>query len=272
MRPNLSISLVVYQSDLKLLQATLTSLGQAVLYAQQENQLADCFLTLVDNDVDTHNNPDLRKIIQQNWDGEFELFKPEQNLGYGLGHNLAIQNQCESLHLVINPDVTVDKRAIINAIDYLQNNSDVGLLTPCSHQSNGKKEYLCKSYPTVFVLLLRGFAPEIIKSLFHKQLSTYELRALPEKTNKDIALTGGCFMFFRGAALEGVEGFSSQFFLYFEDFDLSLRLKQSWKIVYAPHVKIIHHGGYAAKKGLKHVTFFLHSAWVFFNRHGWKLF
>lgn len=272
MTVNLSISLVVYQSDRALLKETLQSLSQSILYAQKANQLAHCFLTIVDNHAGTNNDNAFKCFIKACWPNEFQLFKPENNLGYGLGHNLAIQSRCELFHLVINPDVIVDELAILNSIELMQNHADVGLLTPFSRQPNGKKEYLCKAYPTVFSLLLRGFAPQKIKDIFNTQLSIYELRSMPEEINKEVVLTGGCFMFFRGAALEEIQGFSSCYFLYFEDFDLSLRLKQTWRILYAPPVKVVHHGGHAAKKGKKHIKFFLHSAWVFFNRHGWKLY
>jgi len=267
----LSISLVVYQSDRKLLKETLQSLSQAVLFAQKKNQLEGCFLTVVDNDIDI-NNDEIEGFIRSYWLKEFQLLKPEKNLGYGVGHNLAITSRCESVHLVINPDIFIDKLAIINAIELMKIHSDVGLLTPYSQKTNGEKEYLCKEYPSLLVLLLRGFAPTWVKTLFNAKLSSYELRGMPETLNKDVVFTSGCFMFCRGSALKEIEGFNTDFFLYFEDFDLTLRLKKTWNILYAPSVKVTHHGGHAAKKGHKHIRLFLHSAWIFFNLHGWKLY
>lgn len=272
MTVNLSISLVVYQSDRIKLKETLQSLSESVLYAQKEQQLASCFLTVVDNyaAMNEEGNHDFENFISEYWFNSFQLLKPEKNLGYGLGHNFAILDKCESLHLVINPDVFVDRLAIINAIELMKNHTDVGLLTPSARKPSGEKEYLCKSYPSVLVLLLRGFAPQGIKNLFSAQLAHYELRSMPEIMSKEVILASGCFMFFRGETLKEIQGFSPDFFLYFEDFDLTLRLKKTWNILYAPSVTIIHHGGYTAKKGCRHIGLFLHSAWMFFNLYGWK--
>jgi len=260
---NLSVSLVIYRSDLKLLQQTLSSLNQAVVFAKQQKKIAECFLTIVNNCTQDKCSQSLNTVFCTYWDGEFKLYEPGHNLGYGVGHNLAINHCCKDFHLVINPDVTVDKRAVINAIDCIENNPQVGMLTPLSQKANGQKEYLCKSYPSVFVLFLRGFAPSKIKILLNKQLLAYELTELPEKISTEINITSGCFMFFKGEALKSINGFSDKFFLYFEDFDLSIRLKKHWKIAYVPDVKITHYGGRAAKKGVLHIKLFIYSAWQF---------
>jgi GT2 family glycosyltransferase len=59
--------------------------------------------------------------------------------------------------------------------------------------------------------------------------------------------------------------------MYFEDFDLSLRLGRIADIAYVPQVHITHSGGGAAKKGWTHRRLFMRSALTFFRDHGWKL-
>jgi GT2 family glycosyltransferase len=59
--------------------------------------------------------------------------------------------------------------------------------------------------------------------------------------------------------------------MYFEDYDLSLRIGKEATVAYEPKARIVHHGGDAARKGLRHVQWFVASAWRFFSRHGWKL-
>jgi hypothetical protein len=36
-------------------------------------------------------------------------------------------------------------------------------------------------------------------------------------------------------------------------------------------MRILHRGGHAARKGIRHIGWFLRSALRFFNRHGWRL-
>jgi len=268
---NLSISLVVCRSDIYFLNETLDTLYQAVCYAQNEQIIDSYSLFVVDNDnFNNISNEEINESIYTYWKGKVQKINPNKNLGYGMGNNLVINSYCESLHLVINPDVRVDKEAIINAVNYMNCNQEVGLLTPRVSQIDTKKEHLCKTYPSVFILLLRGFAPKIVQLLFKKQLERYEISNLPLKENKEIELASGCFMFFRKEALIEIKGFSPYFFLYFEDSDLSLRIRKNWKIAYNPSVKIFHYGGYTTKKGFKHIKLFIHSAYKFYNIHGWK--
>jgi hypothetical protein len=103
-------------------------------------------------------------------------------------------------------------------------------------------------------------------------LDQYEMRDLPElEVATGIPIASGCFMLARRSVLQAIDGFSPAYFLYFEDFDLSLRLHQVADIAYLPQVHILHRGGYAAQKGWTHRWLFLRSAITFFRRHGWKL-
>jgi hypothetical protein len=50
-----------------------------------------------------------------------------------------------------------------------------------------------------------------------------------------------------------------------------MRIRRTSRIAYVSRVRIVHHGGDAAKKGGTHVRLFLASAFRFFRTHGWKL-
>jgi GT2 family glycosyltransferase len=71
--------------------------------------------------------------------------------------------------------------------------------------------------------------------------------------------------------LQRLDGFDPRYFLYFEDYDLSLRTGRIARIVYVPAVRIVHFGGGAADKGFQHIRLFAASAWRFFGTHGWRL-
>ena len=57
-----------------------------------------------------------------------------------------------------------------------------------------------------------------------------------------------------------------------EDFDLSIRIGQLGKLIYAPEVRITHSGGNTSSKGFWHIRRFLISGIKFFNTHGWSFF
>jgi GT2 family glycosyltransferase len=133
-------------------------------------------------------------------------------------------------------------------------------------------QYLCKRYPSVWVLFLRGFAPAFMRRRFAATVSDYEMRdVIGETFVGNIPLASGCFMLARTALLERVGGFDPGFFMYFEDYDLSLRVGRESQVAYVPRARIVHHGGDAARKGPRHIAWFVRSAWRFFTRHGWRI-
>ena len=174
-------------------------------------------------------------------------------------------------HLVLNPDVELAPDAVGRALEIMESNQDMVLLSPAASGANGQHEYLCKRYPSVAVLALRAFAPGLGRRLFPELMRGYDMSDVCGRGEPvEVPLASGCFMFIRGAGFVRAKGFDERFFLYFEDFDLSLRLAGFGRLSFEPSVKIVHHGGYAASKGWRHLKMFVRSGWQFFNRHGWR--
>ena len=66
----------------------------------------------------------------------------------------------------------------------------------------------------------------------------------------------GSFMLLRRKVIESTGGFDPAYFLYFEDFDWSVRLNRITRSAYVPTVRVVHHGGGAARKGWRHIVAF----------------
>lgn len=270
----LSTSIVVFRPNLDVLGATLGSLRSALDRARNEGAIATVTFVLVDN-----GSPDeaaLDALVADTFGTgagiRTVLVRGHGNVGYGRGHDLAFARAEAMYHLVLNPDVTLDPSAITEAVRYLETHPETGLITPHVVNETGGREFLCKRYPTVLVLALRGFAPAWLQAPFRDLLDRYEMRDLPEHAvATGIPIATGCFMLARLDTLRAAGGFSPAYFLYFEDFDLSLRLGRLADIAYVPTVRIVHGGGYAARKGWGHRRLFLHSALTFFRRNGWRL-
>jgi GT2 family glycosyltransferase len=271
---SLSVGVVVYHSELPLFAQTLGSLAAAVDTARADGLLGAVAVTVVDNG--SPDAPALDQAVRAALPPErgipSDIRRGQGNVGYGRGHNLALDGSAADYHLILNPDAILEPDTLAEALRFLRANPDVGLLTPEVRGAEGERQYLCRRYPSVLVLFLRGFAPDWIKRRFQPLLDRYELRdRMDTDVLPDVPLASGCFMFARRDELAAVGGFSPDYFLYFEDYDLSMRMRRRSRIAYVNRVRIVHHGGEAAKKGRTHVRLFLASALRFFRTHGWKI-
>ncbi|SAL72137.1 glycosyl transferase [Caballeronia peredens] len=263
----LSISIVVYRPDAALLARTVETLEAAL--AQLHDVAGRPMLYLIDN-----GNPGELATLPVPSDAEFDtvVIAGHGNVGYGRGHNLAIERADSRFHLILNPDVEINADGLRRALAFLRDSPETGLLAPWIGGDDGRQQYLCRRYPAVFDLFVRGFLPSGMRKPFARRLARYEMRDVIG--DKDVVwdppIVSGCFMLFRTDVLTSIGGFDPRYFLYFEDYDLSLRTRDVARVVYVPSVRILHHGGGAAKKGSVHIKLFVTSAYRFFNRFGWK--
>ncbi|WP_321947718.1 glycosyltransferase family 2 protein [Paraburkholderia sp. J10-1] len=265
-----SVSVVVFNPDQQLLAQTFASLAQAGAVLARAETGTSIHLYLVDNG----GLPDMRSSLAELSVAGIEctVLAGHGNIGYGRGHNLAIEQASSHYHLVLNPDVDLEAGALVAAMGFLTAHPEAGLLAPAIVDDAGRLQYLCRQYPTLIDLFVRGFLPHAARRLFDARLARYEMRAQINERDTiwDPPIVSGCFMLFRTSVLKKLAGFDARYFLYFEDYDLSLRAHDVARVVYAPSVRVLHHGGGASRKGLAHIRMFLASAFKFYNRFGWK--
>lgn len=273
-RVRLSVSIVLHDGCLEMLQRVLHSLYRSAEVARESADIDQVLVEVLDNTPDRDFRSRAAALVLA-WPRNefFQVIYRElsDNRGFGAGHNIAIHNADSEFHLVLNPDAELTESALHNGLASLRADPGVALVSPRVVGPDGSQEFLCKRYPSVLVLLLRAFAPEVIRRLFRKALNRYEMRDICSGDRAaDVPLASGCFMLARTADLQGIGGFNDDYFLYFEDFDLSIRLAHRGRLVFNPSVQIIHHGGYAASKGMQHVKYFVRSGITFFRQHGWR--
>jgi GT2 family glycosyltransferase len=270
----LSISLVTYRPALDVLRATLEALHGSLAHAVDLGLLARATFWLVDNDAEDAAGLDAladAALPAADW-LERRTCRGHGNVGYGRGHNLALAGTTADFHLVLNPDAIMARTAIAESLRYVAAHPDAAFVSPQSRDEAGELLYLCKRYPSVLLLGLRGFAPGAVKRLFRSRLDDYERRDLAQDAaTKGVEVASGCYMFLRTSVVAPLGGFDPKYFMYFEDTDLSLRIRRAASIAYVPAVEIVHLGGHAAKKGLRHNLMFFRSALTFFRTHGWRL-
>ncbi|MFP3553198.1 glycosyltransferase family 2 protein [Paraburkholderia sp. SIMBA_049] len=268
----LSISIVVYRPHVTLLNETLASISAAYEELRRMRNDIPLAIYLVDNGgLREHDVGDSLRLLTQSG-ATCRLLRGHGNVGYGRGHNLVIDTTDSRYHLILNPDIDMDRDALVRAFEFFDANPIVGLITPRIDDDQQGIQYLCRRYPTVFDLFVRGFLPGRFQRCFRSRLGHYEMRDVINERDVlwDPPIVSGCFMMFRADLLRRLSGFDPRYFLYFEDYDLSMRAHEVTRIAYVPSVRAFHHGGGAARKGSAHIRMFAASAIKFFNRFGWK--
>lgn len=272
----LSIGIVCFNSAESELRALVASILDSVACLKRTHSSAIVPVYLIDNAENDNFSLEIFSAYKKQADElgvELRLLHGHGNIGYGSAHNLPLEKLESDFHLLLNPDVILDTQCLASGITFMQDNPDIVAASPHVEYENGERQYLCKRYPSVLTFLLRGFLPGPLKKLFTARLAAFEMRDLADDApNLNVPLISGCFMLCRSDALKQIHGFDENYFLYFEDFDLSLRLWEMGPIAYVPSMRIRHAGGHAAKKGLGHLRMFIKSGIRFFNSHGWRWF
>jgi len=268
-----SATIVTYGADADLFARTLRSLSAAIIHARAAGLLAEAAVYVVDNGPREASARVPTALTS--WDlaaGRVEIISGHGNVGYGRANNFVLEKLTSDVHLILNPDIELERDTLSATLLAFNEHPEVGLLAPAVFSEHGARQYLCKRYPSLWVLFLRGFAPPALQRRFAARLEHYEMRdVIAERFVAGVPLASGCFMAARTALFKRVRGFDPRFFLYFEDYDLSLRMGREAQVAYVPTARIVHHGGEASRKGWRHVAWFMQSAWRFFSTHGWKI-
>ena len=271
--PSFSATVVTFRPDTDLLERALRSLAVAIARARDAGMVSDAHVFVVDNGPAAA-LPPVREAMRAIPAGaaNTELIHGQGNVGYGRANNLVLPRLASDFHLIMNPDVELDPDALAAALKALRDDAKLGMVAPAVSGTGGERQYLCKRYPSLWVLFLRGFASPALRRRFSQALDDYEMRDIvADRTFSPVPLASGCFMLVRTALFARMRGFDPRFFMYFEDYDLSLRVGREAAVAYVPQARIVHHGGEASRKGPRHVAWFLRSAWRFFATHGWKI-
>ena len=273
--PSVCVSVVVFRSDPDRLRAALTCLAASLSKACADGLLRGGTVVVCDNDSGSDYRGRLAVLVDE-LTGHYQaplalrMLESAENLGYGGGVNRALVASDDTYLLVLNPDVELAAEAVSAGLRSLQASPSCVAVAPRCQRPGGEAERLCKRYPAVFDLLLRGADVGVLRSLFRGRLARYDYGDCDPAQAMEVELLSGACMLLRGDAFRAVGGFDPGFFMYFEDFDLSLRLRSHGALCYEPAMRAVHHGGFAAAKGSRHIRWFAASARRFYRRHGWR--
>lgn len=207
---------------------------------------------------------------------EIKFVQNSENVGFSKGYNPTLKEVKGEYVLLLNPDCLLEKGVIKKTIQDMEDvvsNRKVGAVTCKIILPDGKIDLTAhRGFPTPWASLLYALGND---SLYH----------LTDKLTNEIhevdSITGAFFMT-KKSILEEVGYLDERFFLYGEDIDLSMRIKnKGFKILYDPTIKITHYKGISsglkkhsqeltaasAKTKLKAMNSFYEAMILFYDKH-----
>lgn len=205
-------------------------------------------------------------FIRDNYsDKNIEIIEMNANVGFGAGHNVAIGKTGADYHAIINPDLVFVENAVKKMADYMEDNKDIGLLSPRICFPDGRNQILGKRNPQMKYLVAsrmrKGDEPS-------RLLQEYAMLDKDLSVPTDIENASGCFMFVRTSVLKQVGGFDERYFMYFEDADLARTINEISRVVYYPEAIVNHVWGRDSKRNLKLMKIHIQSMFKYFYK--WK--
>lgn len=158
------------------------------------------------------------------------------NLGFAGGNNLAVQHALGQYLLLLNPDAVVHPQAIDRLVTFLDGTPDAGAVGPCILNPDDSPQISTFRTPNLF---LEAWRLSYLDRLFPL---SYYAKGHQKLVIVDV-LSGACILI-RKEIFQSLGGFDTNFFMYSEEVDLCLRIRQAgWHLYHLPAAKVVHYGG-----------------------------
>lgn len=235
-----------------------------LIFKSFENVVAELKIYIIDNSP--------TKVLFSYFAGRSNVayIHNPSNPGFGGAHNIAIQRAISDgakYHFVVNPDIYFEDDVITSMIDFMQDNPEVGMMMPQILNEDGSIQNLPKLLPSPYSVLMRKFKKP--KTAYHNFINNYELRFVKKDLVYNAPILSGCFTLLRLEAIKEIGMYDDNYFMYFEDWDLSRRMHQKYKTIYFPKVSVYHGYHSGANRSKKLFKIFIESAITYFNKWGW---
>jgi len=175
------------------------------------------------------------------------LIESDENLGFGLGNNLAVSHATAPYIMLLNSDayLTTDTPSLLAA--YLDENTDVSCVCPrvILPESGDLQPKTFGFVPTAKRVLMQSLG---LNRVFPK--SEYFQGVDGDYRWSEAMAVGwvsGVCMMMRKKDYLGVNGFDERFFMYCEDVELCMKLADYGKIILLDDGDVVHYGGASSK-------------------------
>ncbi|MGZ5007132.1 MAG: glycosyltransferase family 2 protein [Methylobacter sp.] len=203
--------------------------------------------------VDNSAEPTELLILQNLLPAEVTLLSSGYNEGFAKACNRAYQQSQGDMILLLNPDAYLLPGALAQMKSTLANYPRAGAVGPRIYWDSDRKFLLP---PSIIPSPLRNLigraclSHALLRNIYSKSFRRNAISYWSADTPlRQPALSGGHMLLSRNAVEQSGGLFDEQFFMYFEDTDLVLRLRQAgYHLYFEPRAECVHHYQHSANK------------------------
>jgi GT2 family glycosyltransferase len=189
-------------------------------------------------------SPQFEKKLKKDFP-KIEIIHNNDNIGVAKGNNLGIIHGIKrgcSTFIFLNNDTIVEPNLFKNAVSYIEENSNIGILSPKIYFAKGY-EYHKDKYRSHELGKIIWYAGGLIdwENIYahHKGVDEVDIGQYDKIIETDFAT--GCCMIIKKDVIEKIGILDEKYFLYYEDVDYSVRARRKGiKVVFYPYHHLWH--------------------------------
>jgi GT2 family glycosyltransferase len=197
-------------------------------------------------------------IDNNSWDGsadrvasefpEVKLIRNGYNAGFAKACNQGIRIAAGRYILLLNSDVEVSRTVLEKMVEFMDAHPETGIAGCKLENQDGSIQASVRDFPS---LRSEFFGALLLDRLFPSNpvIGSYRKRNIDWKNATEVDQVSGAFFMVRREAMEQAGILDERFFIYYEEVDWCLRIKQAgWSVMYVPQCQALHHGGCSANQ------------------------
>lgn len=229
MTPELSIIIVNWNTK-DLLKQCITSI--------QTSTSGISYETIV---IDNASTDGSLEMLRDNFPG-IKLIKNTENTGFARANNQGIKVAKGQFLCLLNSDTKIDHDVFTQMVDWLKANPDYGVIGPKLLNPDGSIQHSLGRFPNLLGLAVQLGVPfHVIPGVDLLFPTMYINTRSYYQQHQDVDWVKGACYLLRREVLKNVPGLDPKVFMYMDEVEFSLRIRQAgWGIHYTPDVSVWH--------------------------------
>lgn len=256
MRKKISYIIVTWNNE-EIIEECLTSL---LKYAAYETEVI-----VVDND----SKDATCEVIRNLGKNKIKIIETHANLGFSKANNVGIEYATGDYVFFVNPDVIFIEDIITPMVKMLDENSNIGVISPRLLYRDGTFQVSCCNFPSAKKVLWDDF--HLCKLCSEEKKMKLAQAQYRGTKNHYVDWTYGAAHLCRMEDVKAVGGYPEGYFMYGEDTEFCMYFKDKLNkdTYYLWDSRLIHLGGYSEKKVLnsKKIVYGTNAAMYFVNKY-----